>query len=319
VSAAGLPLGCLAPAKVNLGLFVGPARADGRHELVTVMQSISLADRLTLEAAPGAAADEVICSGVEDANNLALGALRAFRESFGWQAPTLRLTIRKRIPVAAGLAGGSADAAGALRLAAAAAGLPGSAQTAARLAQLAQTLGADVPAQLSPGRWLATGAGERLQGLPQPRIPFGVLVLPVAEALSTAVVYGRIDELAATRSPAGLERARADLAEALDGGASLPRGELLANDLQAAAVSLCPAIEAVLAAARGLGAEHVLVSGSGPTVVALFDGSAGPERARAAAQILAEREPAVAWAVPVGAAFASVAPPGAQQSAQIDR
>ena len=144
-------------------------------------------------------------------------------------------------------------------------------------------------------------------------------MLPLAEALSTAAVYRRSDELAAQRAPAELERARVGLALALGDGAALPPRELLVNDLQAASVSLCPAIEPVLAAAHGLGAEHVLVSGSGPTVVALFDGSAGPARARAAAQALADRQPAVAWAVPVGAAFASVAPSGAQQSAQIDR
>lgn len=319
MSANGLPLGCLAPAKVNLGLFVGPMRPDGRHELVSVMQSISLADRLTLAfAPPDARDDEVRCPGVAD-ENLALSALGAFRERFAWQAPALRLTIAKQIPVAAGLAGGSADAAATLRLAAAAAGLPRSAELDAGLRLLAQALGADVPAQLSPGRWLATGAGERLQALPGSGTPFGLLVLPLAETLSTAAVYQRADQLGVPRAPGELERARARLAEALGGGAALPSRELLTNDLQAAAVSLCPAIEPILATARSQGAEHVLVSGSGPTVVALFDGPAGPARARAAAHGLADRHAAVAWAVPVGASFASVGPPGAQQSAQIDR
>ena len=92
----------LAPAKVNLGLFLGaPRAADGRHELVSVMQSISLADELALQTAPaGAAADEVLCPGVDvgEGENLAAAALRAFRQASGWQAPPQRLSILKRIP-----------------------------------------------------------------------------------------------------------------------------------------------------------------------------------------------------------------------------
>jgi 4-diphosphocytidyl-2-C-methyl-D-erythritol kinase len=91
----------IAPAKVNLGLFLGPPRAkDGKHELVTVMQSISLSDELTLEPAPErTAADEVSCPALPapPAENLAAAALRAFRESTGWGAPPLRLSILKRI------------------------------------------------------------------------------------------------------------------------------------------------------------------------------------------------------------------------------
>src|SRR5271155_5098495 len=139
-------LRALAPAKINLGLFLGPVRAsDGRHELVSVMQSISLADELTLEAAPsGSEQDEVLCPGVPGsaAENLAGAAVDAFRASTGWRAPPLRLSIVKRIPVAAGLGGGSADAAAALRLASYASGL-GDEQL---LQTLAAELGADVPA-----------------------------------------------------------------------------------------------------------------------------------------------------------------------------
>jgi 4-diphosphocytidyl-2-C-methyl-D-erythritol kinase len=125
-------LRALAPAKINLGLFLGPVReADGRHELVTVMQSISLADELTLEpaAADGSAAeatqDQLECPGLAGPPeaNLAWLALREFRAETGWDAPPRMLRIEKRIPIAAGLAGGSADAAAALRLARAASGL----------------------------------------------------------------------------------------------------------------------------------------------------------------------------------------------------
>ncbi len=190
-----LPLRVLAPAKINLGLFVGPTRPDGRHELVSVMQSISLADELVLQAAPpGAEHDEVVCAGVVG-ENLAAQALELFRAATGWDATPLRLQIDKRIPIAAGLGGGSADAAATLRLATAASGL-GDLDL---LFVLAAELGADVPAQVTPGRWLATGAGEQLQALPDPVSPLGVLVLAQASELSTAEVYATADLIGIAR------------------------------------------------------------------------------------------------------------------------
>ena len=300
-----LPARALAPAKINLGLFLGPPRAeDGRHELVTVMQSISLADELTLERAPaGVTEDQIICPGVPGppTQNLARAALDAFRAATGWDAPPLRLSIAKRIPVAAGLAGGSADAAAALRLARHASGLGDE----ALLRELGATLGADVPAQISPGRWLASGAGERLRELSSPSRPFGVLVLPVAAELSTAAVYAEADRLEQGRAPQELEQHRLALAAALELGAPVPTvKELLHNDLQAAAVSLCPAISDALEQARESGAEEVLVSGSGPTVVGLFLRANGLGRAERAAAGLAGRVPAPVCATPVDAAFA---------------
>jgi 4-diphosphocytidyl-2-C-methyl-D-erythritol kinase len=307
----------LAPAKINLGLFVGPARErDGKHELVSVMQSISLADEITLEAAPaGSAGDELVCPGVAGApeENLAAVALRAFRASTGWRAPPLRLSIVKRIPVAAGLGGGSADAASALRLARHASGL-GDEQL---LRTLAAELGADVPAQIAPGRWLASGAGERLQELAPPRSGFGVLVLAQDAALSTAAVYAEADRLGSARTREELVARGAELRAALDGGAALPAtAELLHNDLQAAAVSLCPQIADALAQTHDAGAQLALVSGSGPTVVGLFaaadaQGVDEPARsglalAQAAATGLADRVPAPIVAAPVDSAFARV-------------
>jgi 4-diphosphocytidyl-2-C-methyl-D-erythritol kinase len=297
----------LAPAKVNLGLFVGPTRAsDGRHELVTVMQSISLADELTLQdAPPDAERDEIVCPGVPGPprENLAAAALRAFRSSTGWAAPAQRLTIDKRIPVAAGLAGGSADAAAALRLASHASGL-GDARL---LRELGAQLGADVPAQIAPGRWLATGAGERLLELPAPRSPLGVLVLPAAAGLSTAAVYSEADRLGTTRTGAQLERLRVRLIEALRDGAPLADAvELLHNDLQRPAVSLCPEIVQRLELVRRTDADLALVSGSGPTVVGLFaassaDGRDGPELAELAAADIAGPAQAPICARPVDA------------------
>ncbi len=305
----------LAPAKINLGLFLGPVRQDdARHELVTVMQSISLADEVTLEAAPaGSDRDEVICPGVSVAagENLAAAALRAFRASTGWRAPPLRVSIVKRIPVAAGLGGGSADAAATLRLAMHVSGL-GDEQL---LRELGAKLGADVPAQISPGRWLAMGAGERLQELPPARSRFGVLVLPIAAELSTAAVYAEADRLALARPREELQERRQELGAALAHGASLPAAsELLHNDLQRAAVSLCPQIADALAQAREAGAELALVSGSGPTVIGLFRG--GLVRAHAAAAALAGRVPAPMCAAPVDGAFARAVTLGARERAR---
>ncbi len=297
-------LRALAPAKINLGLFLGPVRlVDSRHELVSVMQSISLADELTLEPAPSdASEDEVLCPGVEGParENLAAGALRAFRARTGWDAPPLRLSIVKRIPVAAGLGGGSADAAAALRLARHASGLGDE----RLLLELGGELGADVPAQISPGRWLASGAGELLQALPDPRAPFGVLVLPSAEALSTAAVYAEADRLQLARTAEELRARHAELSAALAHGESLPKArELLHNDLQRAAASLCPPIAGALRGARATGADLVLLSGSGPTVLGLFDHA---ERAEQAARALTGAVPTPSSATPVGAAFGEV-------------
>ncbi len=162
------------------------------------MQSISLADELTLEPAPGGAGDELVCPAVPGPaeENLAAAALRAFRSRTGWDGPPVRLSILKRIPVAAGLAGGSADAAAALRLASHVSGL-GDEEL---LRDLSAELGADVPAQVSPGRWLASGAGERLHGLPDPSRPVGLLLLAQASGLSTAEVYRQADRLGQGRS-----------------------------------------------------------------------------------------------------------------------
>jgi 4-diphosphocytidyl-2-C-methyl-D-erythritol kinase len=297
----------LAPAKVNLGLFLGPRRAeDGRHELVTVMQSISLADELRLEPAPaGASEDEVVCPGLSGApeENLAHSALTAFRASTGWDAPPLRLSITKRIPVAAGLGGGSADAAAALRLARRASDL-GDEEL---LRELGAGLGADVPAQIEPGRWLATGAGERLQGLPDPSPALALLLLPIAAELSTAAVFAEADRLGLARARQALQHCRGELRHALELGAPVPAArELLDNDLQAAAVSLCPEIADVLTKARQAGAEEALVSGSGPTVVGLFARANGPGRAERAAAALAGRAPAPICARSVDRSFARV-------------
>jgi 4-diphosphocytidyl-2-C-methyl-D-erythritol kinase len=256
-------LRCLAPGKVNLSLYVGAPRADGLHPLVSVVQPVSLADELTLEPAPDAAADEVVCPGVEG-ENLAGAALAAFRAATGWDAPPRRLEIRKRVPVAAGMGGGSGDAAAALRLAARAAGVddPG------LLLALAARLGGDVPSQVAPGRTLMTGAGEHVHALP-PAGGLALVILPSDHGLSTPAVYREFDRL-------GVQRTLEELAALEARGADAP----VHNDLQDAARSLCPPIDHALEEVAATGAEHVMVSGSGPTVFGLYPDL---ERARAAA------------------------------------
>lgn len=293
----------LAPAKVNLGLFVGPTRPDGRHELVSVMQPISLADEVTLEPAARSGEDQVFCPGV-DGENLAGRALALFRAATGWNEGSVRLLIDKRIPVAAGLGGGSADAGAALRLVQAASGR-GDLEL---LLALAAQLGADVPAQVTPGRFLAEGAGETLERLADASVPAGVLVLAQASGLSTADVYATADRLQPARDMPELAHQRELLRRSLTGGSPLPPEELLANDLQEASQSLSDDIAPTLAQARRTGADHVFVSGSGPTVVGLFGGVEGPERARRAAATLAGRVPAAIAAETVGGDFAAIRP-----------
>ena len=308
-------LSALAPGKTNLCLFLGETRADGLHELVSLIEPLSLADELTLEELPGGAAvaaavgmsgetcaaggDEVVCPGVEGPN-LAGAALAAYRAASGWDGPAQRLTIAKRVPVAAGMGGGSGDAAAALRLAAHAAGRPDD----PLLARLAPQLGADVPSQVAPQPVLVGGAGEEVRPV-APRAPHGVLVLPSPHRLSTPDVFREADRLGLPRPAAGLAQRRAALEAALAAGPALAP-ELVVNDLEPAARSLCPAIDDALAAARAAGADHALVSGSGPTVVGIFWGSEGAAAAQEAAAALRDRFPGAAGVHPVTPAFAAV-------------
>lgn len=287
-------LRALAPGKVNLTLFLGPTRSDGLHELVSLVQPVSLADELELQPAAGARVDEVLCPSVEGPN-LAAAALAAYRRDTGWNAPAIRLTITKRVPVAAGMGGGSSDAATALRLAAHA--HTGAAGPKDRLRALAPSLGADVSALLHTGPTLVGGAGELVEPLPE-REPFGLVLIPSPEGLSTPAVYAEADRLGSARSREELQERRSALVGALTGGA-LPPSELLVNDLQAAACALRPAIGDILDAVRAAGARDALVSGSGPTVFGVFPGMEGPAVAAAAAAELAERFPGGQAAAPV--------------------
>ena len=183
----------------------------------------------------------------------------------------------------------------------------------ALLRELGVALGADVPAQVVPGRWLAGGAGELLEALPDPNpASFGLLVLPAAAGLSTAEVYAEADRLGLVRSAEALRQRRCALRRALELSAAVPAAsELLENDLQRAAISLYPEIAVALEQAREAGADIALLSGSGPTVVGLFPHANGLGRAeRAAAGLAADRRsagvPVPICATPVDAAFARV-------------
>jgi len=288
-----------APAKVNLALYVGEPRRDGLHHLVTLIQPITLADELVLELA-GDGHDEILCEGVEGPN-LAAAALEAYRRGSGWHEPAVRITIRKRVPVAAGLGGGSADAAATLRLAAAAAGRPDD----ALVHDLAPALGSDVPALVAGARALVTGAGEHVELLP-PGDGLGVLVIPSELRLSAAAVYAEADRLGLPRPAAELERLHEDLLAQLASADEVLPAWHVHNDLQAAARSLCPSIDGALAAAAETGAEHVLVAGSGPTVVGLFTGPAGPARAARAAEDVVATYPGAVAAVAAAPELAHV-------------
>jgi 4-diphosphocytidyl-2-C-methyl-D-erythritol kinase len=272
-----------APGKVNLCLFVGAPRADGLHPLVSVVQSVTLADELTLTPTTGE--DVVRCPGVEGPN-LAGRALAAFKQATG-SAGAWELTIDKRVPVAAGMGGGSGDAAAALRLAAAAAGVADG----KLLHELAVGLGADVPAQLHPGRALMLGAGERVVRLPDAE-PFGLVIVPLDAALSTADVYRAFDDRSTARDATEL----AALEDELASGA-LPPARIV-NDLEDAARALCPAIDPALDAVRATGPRHALVSGSGPTVFGIYGDLAAAEAAAAALRATHPRAVAAAPIAP---------------------
>jgi len=254
-----------APGKLNLCLYLGGRRDDGLHELRSLFCPITLADRIVVTDAEE---DEVVCPEV-DGPNVADAALAGLRAR-GWRREPVKVEIDKRIPVAAGLGGGSADAAAVLRLA------RGEVEG---LNALAAEVGADVPSQLEPVFALVGGAGEVVEPLAAPA-HFGIVLIPDAEGLSTAQVYEEADRLGLGRNPAELDEIAGALRRAASGGASpLTYRELLVNDLARAAVSLQPRIGEAVEALRGAGAEVALVTGSGPTAFGLFTDIAAADAA----------------------------------------
>jgi 4-diphosphocytidyl-2-C-methyl-D-erythritol kinase len=254
------------PAKVNLQLSVGPRRPDGYHDLANVFQAVSLHDEVT--AVPGdgitvsvegvGSATDV--SGVPtDGTNLAARAARAVADRVGISAG-VALRIRKAIPVAGGMAGGSADAAAALLACDA---LWGAGLSRADLDELAAGLGADVPFALLGNTALGVARGDRLSEV-LGRGQFHWVLAVDPEGLSTAAVYAECDRL---RGDAAVGEPAADpaLMSALRSGDAAALGRALCNDLEAAAISLRPSLARTLEAGRDLGVLGAVVSGSGPT------------------------------------------------------
>ena len=258
-------------AKLNLILHVGRARADGLHPLCSLFASIELADDLR-GARAEQGEDVVECPGIEG-DNLALGAIAAFRaRSGGLPDGPVRVRIDKHIPVAAGLGGGSADAAAALRIVNRMSGTP---LDAAALRELATGVGADVPSQIEPGHALVQGVGELVEPLALP--PLAAVLVPGAEGLRSADVYAELDRLGG-----GRERLDAAPLRELAGAAPERLAAALENDLEPAALSLRPELAGTLERLRAVGALGAAVSGSGPTCFGLFAERPAAEAAAAA-------------------------------------
>lgn len=255
------------PAKINLQLAVGPRRADGYHDLVTVFHAVSLFDEVTVTPAER---DEVTVTGEGadkvpgDGDNLALRAVDALRAAVGTADP-VNVAILKRIPVAAGLAGGSADAAATL---VACNELWGSGLTQQQLCAAGAEVGSDVAFAVLGGTAVGRGRGEQLSPALVPPSQYHWVLAFADGHLATPEVYAMLDRQRAdaTVPPPDLD---ATLMGALRAGDPVRVGKALTNDLQAAALALCPALRKTLAAGREFGALGALVSGSGPTCLFL--------------------------------------------------
>jgi 4-diphosphocytidyl-2-C-methyl-D-erythritol kinase len=259
---------------VNLQLSVGPLREDGYHDVVSVYHAVSLLDELTVTKADRTS---VTVSGEGGPAvplgpaNLAVRAAVALARATGRRgkgSSGVRIELRKRIPVAAGLAGGSADAAAAL---VACNELWGSGLSTHELAAIGARIGSDVPFALTGGTAIGLGRGERLTTALVSGSYHWVLAFGVS-GLSTPDVYAACDRLrAARRSKDGTPRAvpdpklNTDLMAALRSGDPAAVGPLLKNDLQPAALSLQPLLRQALQAGKEHGALGAIVSGSGPT------------------------------------------------------
>jgi len=266
-----------APAKVNLQLAVGPVREDGYHSLVTVFHAVSLFDEVTVRQADktGLSVTGEDAAGVPaDRSNLAWRAASALAKAAGVRRAAVRVEIRKRIPVAAGLAGGSADAAATL---VACNELWQTGLSQRELAVIAIELGSDVPFSLVGGTAVGRGRGDELT----PALAAGTYHWALAfghAGLSTAEVYATCDRLRAARAAAG-DPAPGEpelshpLMTALRSGDPARLGPLLANDLQPAALSMQPELRRALTAGREHGALGAIVSGSGPTCAFLASGA----------------------------------------------
>ncbi len=246
-----------APAKINLGLQVTGRRPDGYHEVITVMQTLELADVVSVQSAPTVTGRPSL-PGLAAEDDLALRAAHHLRQALGVRTGA-HVSVEKRIPAAAGLGGGSANAAAVL---AALSRLWDADADHTRLEEIAAALGADVPFLVRGGTALATGRGDAIRDLPQAPMRHVILVRPDID-LATADVYAELRQ-----SEWSDGRQALALAEAITVG-SLPE-HLLCNDLTPAATRLAPVIDEILEALRTAGARPALMAGSGATCFGLF-------------------------------------------------
>jgi 4-diphosphocytidyl-2-C-methyl-D-erythritol kinase len=285
-----------APGKLNLFLHLGPTRDDGYHELVSLFESVSLHDTLTLVPS---SADRVVCEAVPG-ENLVEKALRASREAGLFDGEPVEITIDKRVPVAAGMGGGSGDAAATLRMLARLADRPID-----DFERIAFMLGADVPSQLIPGAALVRGAGEHVETV-APHVLADAnrayVIVEQPDGLSTADVFNQADH---SELPAA-ELAGRDEAVAERFNRPITTTELASmihNDLAAAIEALRPELAGMPGEIRDLGALAATFTGSGPTCFGLF---ADLPTAEAAAEELRRRGHLATIATPVDAAFGEV-------------
>lgn len=265
-----------APAKVNLALAITGRRADGYHELRSVFLRVGLSDRLEGRLDAGSTRDQLSVAGDEDCpvdGNSVLRALRLFREAAPANGPlaALRVRLEKRIPIAAGLGGGSSDGAAALELAAAIWAAPGMAATARAIAA---QVGADVPFfSAGLGQALVSGIGEGLEPLEPVAGEPGILLVTPAARLSTRDVFAAFDQLGTPgRSDAAVGALGAAFRGGLDAQALAAWGVRLrdANDLWPAAAALQPGLVNLRSTLERALARPFLLSGSGSTLFALY-------------------------------------------------
>jgi len=262
------PVKVRVPAKINLHLGVGPRRSDGFHELATIYHAIALFDEITARPAEtlaltmdGEGAGELALDG----SNLVIRAVLALAAATG-REPQARLHLRKHIPVAAGLAGGSADAAATL---VACDAMWGTGLSRDDLAAVAADLGSDVPFLVLGGTALGTGRGENVSPVLAPGHAWHWVLALADDGMATPEVYDELDRLRATAAAPATVGAPEDILAALRQRDPTVLAKSLANDLEPAALALRPELRATLDAGAAAGALGGLVSGSGPTCVFL--------------------------------------------------
>jgi 4-diphosphocytidyl-2-C-methyl-D-erythritol kinase len=262
------PVRVRVPAKINLHLGVGQVRPDGFHEVATIYHAIALFDEVTARPADSLALTmdgEGAGALALDDSNLVIRAVKALAGATG-RSPQARLHLRKQIPLAAGLAGGSADAAATL---VACDALWGTGLRREDLATVAAGLGSDVPFLVLGGTALGTGRGETVSPVLAPGNAWHWVVAVAEGGLSTPEVYGELDRLRRYGTAPPSIGAPDDILAALRQRDPAVLAKWLGNDLQAAALSLRPELARTLQAGGAAGALAGLVSGSGPTCVFL--------------------------------------------------